>query len=98
MSCYNDTMQKFYIAIEPSDYLDGNAEEVEARDIESAAKGEACRLFDTECDPEGHIDVYVAKGQNGEGCKKFTISREVVVHHHVEAEEDIDVAALVEED
>lgn len=89
---------QFYIAIEPADYGHGGVKVVEARDMESAAKDEACRLFDEECDPERPVDVYVAKDANGEGCRRFTIKRHIEVTHHINGEEDIDVAALSEED
>lgn len=90
---------QFYIAIEPADYGHGGVKVVEARDIESAAKDEACRLFDEErCDQMRPVDVYVAKDAAGKGCKRFTIRRRVEVTHDIEDEEEVDVAALSEED
>lgn len=90
---------QFYIAIEPTNYVYGVVKAVEARDIESAAKDEACRLFDEErCDQMRPVDVYVAKSARGAWCKRFTISRHVEVTHDIEGEEDVDVAALSEED
>lgn len=88
---------QFYIAIDPADYGHDGIKVVEARDMESAAKYEACRLFDEECDSERPVDVYVAKDADGTGCKRFTIKRRVEISHDIEGEEDIDVAALSEE-
>lgn len=90
---------QFYIAIEPADYVYGGVKVVEARDMESAAKDEACRMFDEEgCDQMRPVDVYVAKSARGAGCKRFTIRQRVEVTHDIDGEEDIDVAALSEED
>lgn len=89
---------QFYIAIEPADYGHGGVKVVEARDMEAAAKDEACRLLDEECDPERPVDVYVAADANGTRCKRFTVKRHIEVSHDIEGEEDIDVAALSEED